>query len=141
MNNYWETNYKADQQGATTFRYSIQPHAGVYDQTRATQFGVERSQPLIAVPADNSGLPGLATILRLDTPGVQISSIKPSRDGNAQIVRLFAASGKPERTSLNFPDAARRTVYVSSQGEERGPLADGTIELPAYGIVTLRIER
>ena len=26
MNNYWETNYKASQEGMTTFRYSIMPH-------------------------------------------------------------------------------------------------------------------
>ena len=47
MNNYWETNYKASQEGMTTFRYSLLPH-GPYDQAAAARFGIERSQPLVA---------------------------------------------------------------------------------------------
>lgn len=26
MNNYWHTNYKADQDGPVTFRYALRPH-------------------------------------------------------------------------------------------------------------------
>ncbi|MFQ6036301.1 MAG: hypothetical protein ACE5NM_10735, partial [Sedimentisphaerales bacterium] len=51
MNNYWETNYKAAQEGPTTFRFSIKPH-GRFDSGEAARFGVERSQPLIVVPVD-----------------------------------------------------------------------------------------
>jgi hypothetical protein len=51
MNNYWETNYKAGQEGPTTFRYSIEPHRK-FESGRAAQFGVERSQPLVVVPVD-----------------------------------------------------------------------------------------
>ncbi len=50
MNNYWETNYKASQEGMTNFRYSILPHKQ-YDQAAAARFGIERSQPLVATPA------------------------------------------------------------------------------------------
>ncbi len=49
MNNYWETNYKAAQDGPTTFRYAIRPHQG-YDQEEAHSFGVQQSRPLIVVP-------------------------------------------------------------------------------------------
>ena len=50
MNNYWETNYKASQEGMTTFRYSIMPHLQ-YDQAAAARFAIERSQPLLVRPA------------------------------------------------------------------------------------------
>ncbi len=50
MNNHWGTNYKADQEGPTTFRYSLLPHRQ-YDPAAAQRFGIECSQPLVAVPA------------------------------------------------------------------------------------------
>ena len=28
LNNYWHTNYKADQDGPIAFRYAVEPHAG-----------------------------------------------------------------------------------------------------------------
>ena len=51
MNNYWETNYKAGQDGPTLFRYSICPH-GKYDAAAVGRFGIERSQPLVAAPVN-----------------------------------------------------------------------------------------
>ena len=51
MNNYWETNYLAAQEGKAVFRYSIRPHRG-FDASEAERFGRERCQPLLAVPAD-----------------------------------------------------------------------------------------
>ena len=50
MNNHWHTNYRADQEGETTFRYYLRPH-GAYDAVAAARFGLETTQPLIAVPA------------------------------------------------------------------------------------------
>jgi hypothetical protein len=54
MNNYWNTNYKADQEGPVTFSYSIRPHTA-FDATEAAKFGVEArhgpaQDPLGAVP-------------------------------------------------------------------------------------------
>ncbi|MFH1719900.1 MAG: glycoside hydrolase, partial [Planctomycetota bacterium] len=40
MNNYWETNYKAGQEGPTTFRYAIKPHRQ-FDPGEAARFGTE----------------------------------------------------------------------------------------------------
>ncbi|MFQ5806394.1 MAG: polysaccharide lyase family protein [Phycisphaerae bacterium] len=139
MNNYWETNYKADQEGSTMFRYSIRPYKGLCDQTAAARFGIERNRPLIAVPARADGPPALASVFTLDAPGVIVTSFKPSRDGRARMIRLFAASGRPESvrltSSVQEPD-----VYLSDPDESRRERIDGPIELPAYGIAMLRVE-
>jgi alpha-mannosidase len=45
MNNHWHTNYKADQEGPTVFRYSLLVH-GAYDGEQAARFGIEASQPM-----------------------------------------------------------------------------------------------
>lgn len=51
MNNYWHTNYKADQEGQVTFdvylRFANQP----YEARLARKFGIETTQPLIVVGA------------------------------------------------------------------------------------------
>ena len=49
MNNHWHTNYRAEQEGPTVFRYAIRPHKG-YVPEDAAKFGVACSQPLIAAP-------------------------------------------------------------------------------------------
>ena len=50
MNNHWHTNYQADQEGPTVFRYAIRPHRA-YDPIAAARFGLEATEPLIVLPA------------------------------------------------------------------------------------------
>ncbi len=49
MNNHWFTNYRAEQSGPATFRYSLLPHKE-YDPIAAQRFGIECSQPLVVLP-------------------------------------------------------------------------------------------
>jgi alpha-mannosidase len=142
MNNHWHTNYKADQDGPTVFRYYIQPH-GAYDCAAAERFGIERSQPLIAVPvaaaasADQSEKP----FLQIDTPSVLVSSLKPANGGKAILVRLFNASERPAKATLAWREPAPKTIYLSNLTEQKGKPVSGPIEMPAWGIVTLWCER
>ena len=138
MNNHWWTNYKADQEGPTVFRYSLLPH-GQYDQAAAQRFGIERSQPLVASPARGDAPDG-RSFLQLDTPDVLVASIKPSNDHKAWIVRLFGAAGKDAKTTLHWGLAAPKAVSLSNLSEEPGQTVQGPIEVPAYGLVTLRAE-
>jgi len=141
MNNYWETNYKADQEGQVRFRYSLRPHAGVYDQIEVMRLGLEQHQGLIVIPVSAEGPPALSPAFRLSSRGVILSSLRPSEDGEAWIARLFAASGRPERVELIWPEGRERAVYESDPDQTRGRRLEGPLELPAYGIATLRIER
>ncbi len=138
MNNHWETNYKADQEGEITFRYVLRPHIGGYDGAEAQRFGREVCQPLLVVPATaDAALP--EPLLRLvGSKGVVVTSVRPSRDGEALLIRLFAASGEPGQVTLEWREPKR--LYRSSPQEERGDVVEGPIELPGFGIVTLRAE-
>jgi len=135
MNNYWETNYKADQEGPTTFRYSLRPH-GRLDLAAAQRFGVERCQPLIAAPAGEGG--PAAAPFRVRPGGVLVTAFKPSRDGRAWIVRLFNASGKRQAAELDWADPAGRAVCLSNLSEEAGKELTGPIEMAPYEFLTLR---
>ena len=138
MNNYWETNYKASQEGMTTFRYSLLPH-GPYDQTAAARFGIERSQPLVAAPARRDA-PVTGSRVSLDGQGLIVTSLKPSEDARALMVRLFNPGTESARTSLVWRDPVPARVTRSSPREEVGPPLVGPLELPPLGIATLRAE-
>jgi len=137
MNNYWETNYKAGQEGPTTFRYSIMPHRR-FDSGRATRFGIERSQPLIVVPVDGKA-PVQKTIMSVKPAGIIVTAFKPSEDGKGRIVRLFNANGKPEKARLTWAKPSPETVWLSNLAEEKISKITGTIEMAAYEIITLRV--
>ena len=137
MNNHWHTNYRADQEGPTVFRYAIRPHKG-FAADDAARFGVDCSQPLICVPASGPfpGKPRLA----LSSGKVVITAFKPSDDGKAWIVRLFGASGKTEKIKLSWANPAPRQVWLSDTSEQPRAAAASTVEVPGWGIVTLRAE-
>ena len=138
MNNHWHTNYRAEQEGPTTFRFSIQPH-GKFRSDDATRFGVSLTQPLITIAAQ--GVDSYTTPrLRIDTRGVMVSAFKPSDDGKALIVRLFGASGPTDHISLNWSSPAPTKVALSDNSERAGTLVGNNVEVPAFGIVTLRAE-
>jgi alpha-mannosidase len=50
LNNYWHTNFKADQSGEIEFHYSLQPH-GPFDPEAAKAFGEQQHERLIVIPA------------------------------------------------------------------------------------------
>jgi len=137
MNNYWETNYKAGQEGPTRFRYSIKPHRR-FDSGRAAKFGIERSQPFITVAVDkNTAVQG--SILSVKPAGVIVTAFKPSEDGKARIVRLFNAGGRHEKARLIWAKPAPKTVWLSNLAEQELSKIAGPIDIAPYEIVTLRV--
>ena len=116
MNNHWPCNYKADQDGPTTFRYSLLPHRH-YDQILAQRFGIECSQPLVVLPA--RGRPQGRPFLELDTPEVMVASIKPSEDHQAWIVRLFGAGGRNAKVALHWGQNTPKAVWLATWPKDR----------------------
>jgi hypothetical protein len=97
MNNYWHTNYKADQNGVTHFRYALRPH-GPINNSEIEKAAVEFSEPLLSYPVSenkkfNDGL------LELTNNKVVVTSITPL-EKNAFIVRLFNPESAPQQTAF-----------------------------------------
>jgi alpha-mannosidase len=118
MNNHWHTNYKADQEGPTTFRYAIRPH-GPYDGGAAQRFGIESSQPLVATAAQGRTLK-VETLFSVEPAGVMVTSVQPLEDGKALAVRLFNATGSAVKATVR-----RHGVQ--------------TVDMAPWEIVTLRV--
>ncbi|HEO71190.1 MAG TPA: hypothetical protein ENN80_07995 [Candidatus Hydrogenedentes bacterium] len=136
MNNYWETNYKAAQEGPTVFRYALRPH-GPYVQAEAQRFGIERSQPLVAV-AVAASTPARASLVRVEPAGVCATCIKPGDDGEGLVLRLYNGGGAPEHVSLDWGARKPKQVWLSNVNEERLAPAPERITMAPYEIVTLR---
>jgi alpha-mannosidase len=137
MNNHWHTNYRADQEGETTFHYYLRPH-GAYDGVAAARFGVETTEPLIVAPA--RGNRPAASRLLVEPAGVLVNALKPSDDGKAIIVRLYGASGKDAAVRLAWSQPEPKAVWLSDASEQPLARAPQAIEVPAWGLVTLRAE-
>ena len=140
MNNYWHTNYKADQEGLVTFRYSVHPHQG-FGAGEIKKFGLEKIQPLIVAPsAENQKRPA-ASLLEVEPSGVIVVSLKPGADKKCWIARLYNASGRPENVRLRGAICREGSIYLSNPFEERLDRVEGPVSILPFGIVTLRIEK
>jgi hypothetical protein len=138
MNNHWETNYRAYQDGRVTFRFVLRPHRK-FLPADATRFSTAFSQPLIAAAAH--GAPMRKPLLRLEPADVVVTTLKPSDDGHAWIVRLFGASGRDAKARLIWSGAAPKQVGFSNTGEKPLSPAGNKVIVPGWDVVTLRAER
>jgi hypothetical protein len=142
MNNHWHTNYRAEQDGPTVFRYYIVPHGQGFSARDATRLGLEFSQPLLATRARGSTPIEAPFTPFWPADGAMLAGFKPSADGKAWIVRVFGAGGKASRINLDWREPKPKSVWLSDNSEEPRQRLEGTaVEVPAYGLVTLRAER
>jgi alpha-mannosidase len=138
MNNAWFVNYKAYQEGPTTFRYSIRPHTG-FDSGEAKKFGIGLTQPLIAVPA-KKGQGSIPSMLTLEgSPSIIATSFKPARDGNGWVIRLFNASDLPATVSMKWGEKKPEKLYLSNPKETISSEHGQEVHLHGWGILTLRV--
>lgn len=179
MNNHWFTNYRAYQEGPTTFRYAVRPHAG-YSAAEATRFGRALSQPLVMAPLMLVLGHGALTESRVTVSAddVFITAFKPvdqgvwcrtglqpghsdqepataadgqdavrlnspksdPAPGKAIILRLFAATPDGTTATLTWADPQPTAVWLSDLGEQPIRRIEGPIDLPPWGMATLRVE-
>ena len=149
MNNHWGTNYRAYQEGPVEFRYALRVHKG-HNAGAASRFAIGLSQPLLAQPLVAPLLPAtpastqnsqLGSLLRVQPDDVLALTLKPSDDGKAWIVRLFNASGAPQKATLTWPKRNGGRSWRSNLAEDQLDLAPSGIALDPWELATLRIDR
>ncbi len=139
MTNHWEVNYKAYQEGEISYHYALFPHNSLYNGTEAEKKARNITQPMLAVEADPSN-PVLKPFMQVDSEGVIVTSIRPTRDGRAQMVRLYNTLSSSSQAKIIFNDSREYDVhYCDSMGYPL-TLADKAVELTGYGVVTIRID-
>ena len=137
INNHWGTNYRAYQDGIIEFRYALRPHSG-YDPAAASRFAIGMSQPLLGSAKGQRSRTALK--LRIGQEDVLLQECKRSADGGAWIVRLFGAAGENRRASLTWANDTPIKVWRSDLREQPLEQLETQVDVPAWELVTLRIE-
>jgi hypothetical protein len=135
MNNDWETNYRASQEGVVEFRYALRAHGG-YDPAAASRFSIGLTQPLLASTASSE--PPAPSRLRIEPADVLAVAFKPSDDGDALILRLFGASGEDRRAQLHWATPVLPHIWLSDLSERPIKPIAGEIPVAGWDLVTLR---
>ena len=98
MNNYWECNYKSDQDGPTTFRFAP-ASARPVRPAGAARFGIEQSQPLVVVAVEGNA-PAVPTLLQVEPAGVMVTSLRPADDRRSVVLRLHNVGDRAAEAKL-----------------------------------------
>ena len=137
MNNHWGTNYRAYQEGPTVFRFVLRPHRR-RDPAEASRFATGFSRPLLAIRAQ--GAQPAKSLLTVEPSDCLVTGLKPSDDGRALIVRLFGATGEAQSVNLKWGSVQPAAVFLGDTSERAGKPVDGPVDVPAWGLVTVRAE-
>lgn len=97
MNNYWHTNYKADQEGKVEVSYTLLPH-GPFMLAETQRQGLAHQHPLLLMPAHGS-IP-LSSWLTLSNNDVVISMIEKTTAGYK--MKLFNTSDQEQQVFIRW---------------------------------------
>jgi hypothetical protein len=139
MNNYWHTNYKADQEGTITFRYSLQPHGELLIED-VVRFGVGQREPLIALAASG---PAKAdnSLFEMESNSILAISTKPVETEGALLLCLYNPTAIVHSASLQWNRNIPVSFHASDAFGRSGEPLGGGIQVPAYGTVFVRVNR
>jgi hypothetical protein len=138
MNNYWHTNYKADQEGECVLHYAVMPH-GKFDPAAAERAGMEVSQPLIPM-APQEVLPTGSPLMTIEPASVIATALKPASKGKGWILHLYNAGGSDTPVRVRWNGGGAASFYTSDLNEMKGDAAQFPLTLPPSGIAIMRIE-
>lgn len=152
MNNYWHTNFKAEQEGPVAFVYALRPHAAFRAQD-AVRFGAERRGILVVAPARGAAPP--QSLFTLEAPGaaaaagvaggadqpVVANSVRPTSDGRGWLVSLYNPAPETHAVALAWRRGERVAYSLSDSSERTGGPVTSPLVLAAHGTAVVRVDR
>jgi hypothetical protein len=146
MNNIWDTNFPAQQQGETTFRYAVGSKAGAEPRELGQAVAAGFTDAFVAVPLTGEGAvaPPDDRYAAVDHPLVRVAAIGPSRRGHDLVVYLASAAPDPVTVALRVPGT--RAAFVGTSLERSlsaVSVEDGaaSVPVPAGGFVAVSIDK
>jgi alpha-mannosidase len=136
MNNYWHTNYRADQEGPVTFRYVLRPH-GAFRAGDAARLGAEARRPLLVAAAAGPA-PRRLPLLAVEPEVVLVRALRPGPGGRSCVIELENPTDSPQHAELRWRRGLHVTVSASDAAGRPGAVRGGSLSLPAHGTAVLR---
>ncbi|MEA1887042.1 MAG: glycoside hydrolase family 38 C-terminal domain-containing protein [Bacteroidota bacterium] len=134
MNNYWETNYRAGQEGKITFRYVLHPH-GMFNSAISEKSAIEEAERLVLLPESNAER-GMEPLFRITNDNIICTGLVPAEDG--YLIRLYNAGGAPEKLNINFRDEPAEVWISGFDGEIESSYKNGMM-VPGFGVRTIKV--
>ncbi len=138
MNNYWHTNYRADQEGTVVIRYVLRPH-GSFAPEEAAKFGLACREPLIVRQA-TPGTRAIPSLVRLASSGLVLESMKPLTGGRNFLLYIYNPTGGDQQAQLIWGRKVKVRLQTSSASGDAGDLLPEKFVVPAYGTMYVRAE-
>jgi hypothetical protein len=133
MNNYWHTNYKADQEGVSHYRYVLKPH-GVYSYSETEKTGEAYTQPLLALPVKEEAVFS-EELFTLTNNHLVVTSITPQQGGF--IIRLYNPEPSKEQTSFRWKKL--KPARLSNVNTGKSIRENEAITLAGMGVMEIKV--
>lgn len=129
MNNYWHTNYKADQQGVVHFRYALRPH-GLVNEVDMEKEATAFTQGLIGMTI-NPKIELPFNLFELSNSKIVVTSLTPKEDGTL-LMRLFNPEKSPQQTQFIWKGLNPQFIIEPISGEKKSNTAE--IQMAPSGV-------
>lgn len=97
MNNYWHTNYKADQEGPVHYHYVLRPH-DAFNSVENEKSAAAFTQPLTAIPV-NEKLSAGRSLFQMSNDRIVVTTVTPEKD-HSFIIRFYNPDEKEQSGTL-----------------------------------------
>lgn len=133
LNNVWDTNFPAQQQGEMAFRYAVASSTTVPPRHLASATADGLVIPFVAVLA--TGLGSAASdgvVCTVDHPDVRVAAVGRSRSGHDFAIRLLSTHPREAPARLRLPGLTVRAAWTGTYLERRlapAAVTDGGIDV------------
>jgi alpha-mannosidase len=140
MNNYWETNYRAGQDGPHELACTLRPHSG-FDEAVSERFALETAQPLVVRrPPENVSA---AAPLEVAADTSVVSLVRALGNGEGFLLRLYNPSNDSDVVRIAGPSGADLASLQRTDpwGEPLpgGHEVTGDVALEPHEVATFRV--
>ncbi|GGO61699.1 glycoside hydrolase family 38 C-terminal domain-containing protein [Nonomuraea cavernae] len=138
LNNIWDTNFPAQQQGETTFRYAVMSAAGVEGRRLGALAASGLTEPFVGALLEGPAEAAARAYVSVDHPDVLVTSI--GRAGAERVVRLQSLAAEPVEVTVGLPGLLRARVSAGLAHELEPAEVTGesvNVRLPACGVAAV----
>ena len=140
MNNYWETNYRAAQEGPNEWRYAIRLHQG-FDAAHADRWARGVAQPLITVAVPVGRAP-LDPPFAIDASRAVVTGVEMASDGNALLVRLYNPAATADTVTIGTRTQHSTVTFSGVRGARGDPVRKPLVLMPrAFASIRIDLAR
>ncbi|WP_113701520.1 hypothetical protein [Nonomuraea lactucae] len=140
LNNIWDTNFPAQQQGETTFSYAVMSAGGADGRRLGALAASGLTEPFAGVLLQSPAADPSRSYVSVDHPDVLVTSI--GRAGAEHVVRLQSLAAEPVEARVTLPGLrAARVSAGLEHGRDPAEVAGESVEvrLPACGVAAAEV--